>query len=317
LTRTSATPSPTPPRAARGDTVDVCLDLIDAAVYGDLFDCAVTAEELWRYSRIPIGREEFWRRIADNPALGSTLRERDGLYCIVGRDSLLDLRPKRRERATKLQRRARLVARLLRHVPFVRGLFLTGSAGAEDAPHDADVDLLVLVKPGRLAIVFTVLGILSRLISRRVFCPNHYLSTANVALDGRRDLYVAREVVQAYPLTGEADALRVANAWVDSLLPNSSTRHARSRPLPGGRVIQRLLEWPMRGRLGDTLERALGPLALARLRNHHGRWDSSVPADVIEDFESGIQLRFHGPPENQSVIARYERRREEIAAHLE
>jgi hypothetical protein len=312
----SPTPSPTHPRAARGDTVDVRLDLIDAAVYGDLFECAVTAEELWRYSRVPIARDEFRRRIADDPALGSILRERDGLYCLVGRDSLLDLRPQRRERATKLRRRARLVARLLRHVPFVRGLFLTGSAGADDAPHDADVDLLVLVKPGRLAIVFTLLGTLARLISRSVFCPNHYLSTAHVAIDGRRDLYVAREVVQAYPLAGEADALRAANAWVDSLLPNSST-HARSRTLPGGRVIQRLLEWPMRGRLGDRLERALGPLAVTRLRNHHGRWDSSVPADVIEDFESGIQLRFHGPPENQSVIARYERRREEIAAHLE
>nr|MDQ6915038.1 hypothetical protein [Actinomycetota bacterium] len=91
------------------------LGLIDAAIYADVYDCAVTAEELWRYSRVPMARREFRRRISEDPALGSVLRERDGLYCLVGRESLLDLRLPRRRRATQLHFRARLAARALQH----------------------------------------------------------------------------------------------------------------------------------------------------------------------------------------------------------
>jgi predicted nucleotidyltransferase len=313
----SATPTPPPapaPASANGG-LGQSLDLIDAVIYADVFDCAVTTDELWRFSRAPISWDDFWRQLEGDPALAGALRVRDGLCCLAGREHLLELRPGRRRRALELRRRARRVARVLQHLPFVRGLLLTGSAGADDAERDADVDLLVLVQPGRLSTAFTILGGLSRLLSRSLFCPNHYLSRAQLELR-RRDLYIAREVLQAYPLAGEADALRAANDWVAALLPNATTRTARVRPLPGGALLQRLLEWPLRGRLGDALEGFLQPLALSRLEAHHGAASSTAPEDVVDDLRSGVQLRFHASPHNQAVLARYESRRDEVAARL-
>jgi predicted nucleotidyltransferase len=294
------------------DALDQRLALIDAAVYADLFDCAVTQDELLQYSRVPLERAELRRRLAEDGELRGVLSERDGLYCLTGREELLDLRPQRQRQARRLQARARRVARVLRHLPFVRALLLTGSAAAGDAVPGADVDLLVTVRHGRLATVFTLLGTLSRLLSRRLFCPNYYLSDAHLALDGH-DPYVARELVQSIPLAGDADPLYEANEWARTVFPNASNHDAS---VPGGSRLQRILEWPLRGRLGDRLESRLRGLTLSRLAKHHASWGSSVPREVRQDFEAGIRLRFHGAPENQSVLARYERRRAEIAVRL-
>jgi predicted nucleotidyltransferase len=294
------------------DAVQQRLALIDAAVYADLFDCAVTERELWHYSRLPLERGELRRRIAEDGALRGALTERDGLYCLAGREKLLDLRPERRRQARRLQARARRVARVLRHIPFVRALLLTGSAAADDAAPGADVDLLVIVRHGRLATVFTLLGTLSRLLSRRLLCPNYYLSDAHLGLDGR-DPYHARELVQSMSLAGDANALYEANEWARSVYPNASTRDAS---VPPGSRLQRIAERPLGGRLGDSLDSALRALAQSRLAKHYALWGSSVPRGVRQDFEAGIRLRFHGSPANQSVLARYERRRSEIAACL-
>src|SRR5437764_8605170 len=110
--------------------MDERLDLIDGVVYADLFDCAATADEVWRYCRRRIGRDELFARLEADATLGAVIHHRDGLYCLRGRESLLGARVERRRRAQALRRRARRVARVLQYAPFVRGLLLTGSAAA-------------------------------------------------------------------------------------------------------------------------------------------------------------------------------------------
>lgn len=292
------------------------LDLIDAAIYADLFDCAVTAEELWRYSRAAVSRQRMLELLEADPGLGRALSGRDGLYCLRGRERLLSARPARRTRARRLRRRADRIARVLGRAPFVRGLLLTGSAGADDAPPDADLDLLVLVEPGRLATVFTLLGTASRLVGRSLFCPNHYIALDSLDRDRRRDIYVAHEIAQAGPLCGAAELLGDANGWVSELLPNALNKSRSAPTAPTGQsAVQRLLEGPLRGRIGAALELRAKRLARSRLAHHHGR-SGEVPAPVLADLDAGAQLRFHGGTDADELLARYERRREEIAELL-
>lgn len=286
------------------------LELVDAAVYADVFGSAVTLEELWRYARRPVGRAGLEHRLPVG-----VLVERDGLYCLAGREDLLGRRFAAERRAEQLERRALRVARRLRHVPFVRGLVLTGSAAAGTAKAGADVDVLVVVADGRLSLVFTLLASMSRLTSRRAFCPNQYLAESALELE-RRDLYVAREVVQAKPLAGCGDALRRANGWVEALLPNAWAAPVPTDALPCGGRVQRALERPLRGRLGDRLERQLRRLAHARLRAHHRVFGTAIPPETAARLDAGQELRFHAEPWTQSALERYERRREELAARL-
>ena len=275
------------------DAMEPDVDLIDALIYGDVFDCAVTLEELWRYSRVAVGREELQRALREDPALRRLVVERDGLYCLQGRTALLDERPPRIARARRLQRRARRVARALRHLPFVRGLLLTGSASADDARERDDADLLVIVAPERLGTAFLLLGSMSRLLRRRLFCPNWYMREDRLAT-GPRSLYIARELAQARSLAGSADTLRTTNPWLTEVFPNAVAPLDGDRPLGASPRLQRLLEAPLRGTLGDRLERLGRRVARARLRAHHAGLGQDVPAEARAGFEAGVVLGFHG-----------------------
>jgi predicted nucleotidyltransferase len=274
------------------------LDAIDAVLYGDVFDCAVTLDEAWRYARVAIGRDELARRLHNDPLVAA----RDGLYCLAGREELLARRPERLRNAARLERRARRVARILRHFPFVRGLALTGSAAAGDAGADDDVDLLVTVAEGRLGTVFVLLGPLSRLLGRRPFCPNYYVCEGRLGL-GPANLYLARELAQARPLAGDGAALWRANPWLEETFPNAEPP---SGAAPAGSRLQRVVEALVGGRFEPLARR----VARQRLRAHYG----AVPADVEEAFAAGIALRFHGSGVAARTLERHRARRVELAA---
>ena len=41
-----------------------------------------------------------------------------------------------------------------------------------------------------------------------------------------------------------------------------------------------------------------------------------MPGEAVEQLDAGAELRFHGEPATQSALARYERRRAEVAELL-
>jgi hypothetical protein len=188
---------------------------------------------------------------------------------------------------------------------------------ADDAADYADVDMLVIVAPERLGTVFALLGPASRILGRRLFCPNYYLPVDRLEL-APSNLYVARELSQAQTLAGDAETLlRNANPWLAEVFPNlpppaaSAGRHGSSRGL------QRLLEAPLRGRLGDRVERWARRLAAERLRAHYEGLGWEVPADVAGNLEAGVALRFHGRGFVEAALERYEARWAELEAALE
>ena len=291
------------------------LDLLDGLIYADGFDCAVTLDELWRYARVAIERDALPGRLAEDAVLRELVVERDGLYCLADRAELLELRPRRIAHARRLQRRAQRVARVLRLLPFVRDLALTGSSAAGNAGESADVDLLVVVAARRLGIVFAMLGPLSRVLGRRVFCPNYYLSETRLDFQPG-NLYVAHELAQACMLTEESRLISAANPWVATFFPNLNWPVQPVPVLRSRSRLQRALEAPLRGDVGDRLERAARRLAATRLRAHYGDLGHDVPAGTVESLEAGLALRFHGLHLEHDLLGRYAACRERVADRL-
>jgi hypothetical protein len=282
------------------------VDLVDAVLYADVFGCAAGEDDVWRYSRAPLAREALPARLAE---LEGVVRARDGLVCLAGQERLLADAPARRRRAARLHRRARRVARVVQHAPFVRGLLLTGSAAAGEAGRGADADMLVLVAPGRVGTAFAILGSLARLTGGGVLCPNHYRSSAHPTIE-QRDLYVARELAQAWPLAGEAAAFLAANDWTRELLPNAAPRRGGVRSLPLGRFAQRIAEALLPARVEPRLRR----LARSRLAAHH---PGPTPDDVLLALDRGIELRFHAAPVHEQVLDGYSARRAALAREVD
>ena len=301
--------------ASRSPDVDVRLQLLDGLIYGDVFDCALTFDELWRYGRAPIDRQALRRWLREDLSLRRLVVERDGFYGFADRSpALLTRRPARIQRARRLERRARRVANVLRHVPFVRGVALTGSAAADHAADGADVDLMLIVASSRVGTVFLMLGSASRLLGRRVFCPNYYVCEGHVAT-GPTSLYVARELAQARILVG-GGAIPECDPWLAEVFPNAPTAVGKLAGRGGAAGLQRVLEAPLRGRLGGWLERRARTIADARLRAHYGARGEDVPPEVATSLAAGRALRFHGGRTEETTLGRYVERREEIAARL-
>jgi len=290
--------------------------IADPVIYADGFECALRLDEVRRAARVEVEPGTLEELLEARPGLGELLTHRNGLVCLRGREELVALRPPRAERARKLRRRAGRVARLLGGLPFVRGLALTGSVAAEDAEAGADIDLLVIVEPGRIGIAFLMLGGLARISGHRLFCPNYYLATDQLDLepDGA---YLAHELLQCVPLEGAATRLQPANSWVFELFPNARAGEVRARrESRARRALQRLLERPLAGRRGERLEGKAREIATARLTNHHRENGSATSEDVVEDLRSGRALRFHGSDARSKADAAHAERRADFARAL-
>ena len=284
------------------------LDLVDAAVYADVFDTAVSLGALHRFGRIEIDRETLAARLTADPCVREVIeRDRSGAFTLRGRAALAAGYADRVQRAARLRGRAHRVARVLRHTPFVRGISLTGSVAAADAPADADVDLLVIVADDHISTVFALLGTASRLIGRRWFCPNFYLAESQLEL-APQNVYVGRELGQTEGIVGNAEVIRGANPWLVEMFPNLG--RPAPAPIRSGSALQRLLEAFLGGRLGASVENRAHRLARSRLLAHyHGE----IPEDVALALDRGSALRFHASGIEFDVPALYEERRQALA----
>ena len=185
---------------------------------------------------------------------------------------------------------------------------LTGSVSADDATETADIDFLVIVAAKRIGTVFLLLGSLSRLVGRSMFCPNWYMNEDRLNM-APQSLYITREFAQARSLTGCAHALRASNAWIDTTFPNLMTSTELDPSLRAGTRLQRLLEALLLGMAGRYVEQRARQVAAARLRAHYARFDLDVPADIAARFEAGTSLGFHGYRYEASTMKAHATRR--------
>jgi predicted nucleotidyltransferase len=292
------------------ERVSEILDLVDAAVYADVFDAAVTLEELHRFSRVAIDLDELTARLRKDALFREVVvLHSASIVTLVGSERLADDFDKCAARAEHLRRRASRVSRVLRHAPFVREILLTGSVAAGAARRDADVDLLVLVADGRLGTVFALLGTVSRIVGRHFFCPNFYLSERNLAFV-TQNVYVGHELGQARSVVGDVGALVRANPWLQKMFPNLT--QPETAPVRPGSALQAILETALRGRLGCALEARARGLARARLRAHYG----AVPPEIESELAYGVSLRFHASGVESSAPRRHAERRAALAERL-
>ncbi len=296
-----------------GVDVDATLALLDGVVYGDLFDCAVGMDEIVRYSRRFIDRADVVVALS-SPSIGAAVVQNDGYVTLAGREELVHRRVETRARARRLERRARRVGRLLRLVPFVRGLILTGSVAAEAAAEDADIDLLVVVAPSRLAFVFLLLGGFSRLTGRRLYCANYYMADDHLRVE-RRNLFIAREIAQARPLDEGGERFFRMNDWIVEYLPNASVSKASNARRRPGR-LQKVFELPFRGPFGQWCESLAARLVRRRIEAHYVGGREGHRTRVLERFESGHELRFHNHPDLRGLRDRYADHRATLEADL-
>ncbi len=206
---------------------DLRTAILYTLAYSDIFDFPLSLKEIHRYL---IGYRALESEVEDllknDPNLASQIVADRGRFALEGRAALFEKRKQRSEHAGALWKQAHRYGQAIARLPFVRMVAVTGALAADNVEPGADLDYLVVTKPGYLWLTRAMILAIDRVSARRGqqarLCPNFLVTENALALEDR-DLFTAQELVRMIPIAGIAtyNKMRAMNAWTDEFLPNS------------------------------------------------------------------------------------------------
>jgi hypothetical protein len=213
----------------------------------------------------------------------------EGFHFLKGRADIVPLRLQRERVSSRSFTRAIRYGRILGNLPFIRMVALTGSLALRNCDETGDYDYMLVAQTGRVWLARAFALLLNRIahLFGETLCPNLIVSERTLEWQAR-NLYSAREICQMVPISGGDvyTALRVANLWVNEFLPNTSMDSGdlppRS-PQEQAPALQRFLEFPLRGRLGNLLESWEMTRKIARFNRQAGYGpETTFTADICQ-----------------------------------
>lgn len=115
----------------------------------DLFDFPLTSEEIQKYlwgQKRPVRLKEIEQMLSELPGI-EAIRDH---YVLTGRGRLVETRRARKFIAEKLWTRTKFFGRYMTKVPFIRMIAVCNNLAYNNASETSDIDLFIVVKPGRL-----------------------------------------------------------------------------------------------------------------------------------------------------------------------
>src|SRR4030043_1648257 len=123
-----------------------------------------------------------------------------GFYFLRGRKELIDQRIKRNKISVRKIKKLRKTVWLLRFIPFIRMIGITGALAMKNAGYKSDWDVLIVLKNGRIWTGRTLITIFTQLLGRRRHngkirnrvCLNYFITDNSLNLT-TKDLFSANE----------------------------------------------------------------------------------------------------------------------------
>lgn len=230
--------------------------VVRTVAYADVFDYALTADEIQRYLIGVAASRGMVRAFLQE--LPSDIVRSGRYYALAGREAAIDTRRERARNAKDFWPRAVHYGRRISNLPFVRMVAVTGGL-AMDNMADGDIDYLIVTEPDRLWLCRALIVAVVRMAALRgtELCPNYFLSERALALT-ERNLFTAHEVAQMVPLAGLAcyQQLRDLNGWTYAYLPNAGGPPRRmAAGDPTRHFTHALVESTLRSPVCSPLER--------------------------------------------------------------
>lgn len=286
------------------DILSLQQSILATLSYFDLFDFPLTIFELedylygWSAPRDVI--EEVLRGMPE-------ISHVHGFYCFLGRESIGEMRKEQKGFAENLWRKAEKYAWLFALCPFVRMAAVCNSLAFSDVKKTSDIDLFVVVSPGRLATARFFMKLFTHVFGVRAhhektagrFCLSFFVSEAVLDLGKiarEFDPYLAYFAHTLTPLFGEqayAKFLHANEQWTGKYF---------RRKLPFR--LSRLKKHPVAGFFRFVLElilRIFGPLPerffakyqskkdLARRKQCKNAWGIVLHKDMFKFHENDLR----------------------------
>jgi hypothetical protein len=277
-----------------------------AVLYAAVFDYPLTADQLHEsLIGVRANREDIEAWYAQSDALRHAIECCDGYYVPRGRRDLLELRHAREVMSRSVLRDCRRPLSLVLRMPFVRMVALSGSLAHLNASGEADLDLFVITKAGRVWSVTVTLLLLARIFGwRQRLCLNYVISETHLAVEPG-DLFSANQIIHLRPLSGEDVYQRFVaeNPFVRQFYPNFTPRAVAAQAGPGQsrRSPRRVVERVFDSTLGAVYERFCRAIYRRHLQRRAASWRSRDQVRLEAEC-----LKLHTSSHRRTVMERFE-----------
>jgi hypothetical protein len=238
--------------------------ILHTLIYYDLFSFPLTVFEIRQF--LPI-RVDSIDRIDTGLKKLRSLQLVDvhrGYWYLSRRQAdVVDRRTRMEEEGKRMWRIARTMGRIMKLVPFVRGIFISGDLCRSVSSKSSDIDYFIVTEPNRLWIVRSLMVLFRRTVllnKRKYFCVNYFVSSDNLKIR-ERNSYAACETASLKPLWNQSmyRQFHRENRWIESYFPNFTlpTHHDLGPLACRPSLVQRLFERLVPRQLASRLDRML------------------------------------------------------------
>jgi hypothetical protein len=204
-------------------------NILKTVAYFDIFEYPLTAEQIFFFLSSPSQSVEGTSMAADALVLEEKLKKKGQYFFLPATNkNIVENRISNEKRAKKMLAYARIIGAFIKRVPFVRGVFITGSLSKNVAALSSDIDFMVVTASERLWICKTFLTVFRKVFlfgKSKFFCTNFYVTENGFTLS-QRNFYTAIEVVTTKAIWNESAFYQYQrdNYWTRNIFPNAEVK---------------------------------------------------------------------------------------------
>lgn len=190
-------------------TEQLLKNILSTIVYYDNLDYPLTSFEIWKYlidsdksknsESKKINLAEIIKTL-ENKELKKHIEEYQGFYFLKGRKELVEQRIERNKISERKYKIIKKTVFFLRFVPFMRAIAVTGRMAMKNTDRNSDLDLLVILKEGKIFTGRILTTLLVHLLGVRRYrdkirdriCLNHFMTDKDLET-GLHDLFSSSE----------------------------------------------------------------------------------------------------------------------------
>jgi predicted nucleotidyltransferase len=165
----------------------------------------------------------------ENEEIKKLIEEYRGFYFLKGRRELVEARINKNKISSSKLKKLRRVVWLLRFVPYVRMIAVTGTLSMKNAEKSSDWDLLIVLEKGKIWTGRTLVTAAAQLMGKRRhgnkikdrICLNYFITTNSLEVRSK-DLFSANEYYFLFPLFDSGsyyNKFQLRNSWIRDIKP--------------------------------------------------------------------------------------------------
>ncbi|MFY0674464.1 MAG: nucleotidyltransferase domain-containing protein [Bacteroidia bacterium] len=231
-------------------------ELLKVFHYFDFFNHPLLVNEVWKYAgvKLTIAQVEFTlNTLVDQ----GKLVLQDGFYALSDNSFIISERISNLKLNAKRHRQAKLISKVLNHLPFVKGVGISGSLSKNGATPGSDIDFFLITDIHKVWTVKALAIILKKLLffgSHKYLCVNYLLAQDNLSLK-KKNQFQAIEAITLIPVYGNAvfKSFFEQNDWITEYYPNNYPPN-HFEVLDRTSWFKKMMEFIFDGQFGENFE---------------------------------------------------------------